>query len=308
MKLRSLLKRNGFVLALLAAFVLVNGAIAWWNPMESSRRFYKNDFTKTLYHHDWKDSGPVFFGNSAVTGAYMEDRAEVPLTEMGLSYGKLTDLEQILTRSLYQVRDRLVIGIDIHTMLDTMETDPTYQWHQKFYQPYLYAYRDYFKASGAEAVKQFALSVYEGRPKDMFAYEPKWIDKELYFGQLPKEKMDVSWEKYEKLYNHASLSDFEENLAALDHILAYAKEHALPVQVIWMPYNPLYPKPPYMSALKERVNERLAAARVPVLDTMDRYDPSLFHDLVHLNREQGAPRFTKEVDAWLRSSAGSSSF
>lgn len=102
-----------FVLLLLAAFVLSDLLISYWDPMVTSRRFYKNDFTKSLYHHGWQNHGPVFYGNSAVTGAYIEQDSRSKLIEMGLSYGKLTDLKAILEQGRFHVEDQLVIGIDV---------------------------------------------------------------------------------------------------------------------------------------------------------------------------------------------------
>lgn len=293
MKAAAFFKKNSFVLGLLLALIISDQLIAWWNPMVSSRRFYKNDFTKTLFHHNWSQSGPVFFGNSSVTGAYIEDKATDHLVEMGLSYGKLTDLEQILKRDLYQVKDELVVGIDVHTMIDALETDPTYQWFKPWYQPYVYTYRDYFRDSGEEFVKNLA--------KGSLDYQPRWIDKELYPGRQDNAYLQSKWDDYNKRFGAMTLKDFSANLEALSYIIRYASEHQLPLRVVWMPYNKAYPDPPYVAPLKQEVNRQLQAANVPVLDLMHTYDPQYFHDLVHLNRENGAPVFTKEVDAWLNS-------
>jgi hypothetical protein len=293
MKLATVLRRNSFVLLLLAAFLLSDLAISWWNPMVTSRRFYKNDFTKTLYHHNWADSGPVFFGNSAVTGAYIEEESSVRLVEMGLSYGKLTDLKEILDRQFFHVEGQLVVGIDVHTMIDSLPTDPTYQWLKPWYQPYVYAYRDYFRDSGGEFVRN-AL-------KGSLAYQPRWIDKELYFGQKTPDELKAKWEEYDRRFGWMSERDFKDNLSALDWIIAYAQDRQLPLRVVWMPWNRAYELPRYMPGLKEDVNRRLEHHGIPVLDLMQAYDPKYFHDLVHLSRKEGAPVFTKEVDAWLLS-------
>lgn len=298
MNLLQILRRNGFVLLLLAGFLLVNAAVAAWNPMQYSRRFDKDDFTKTLYHHNWVRSGPVFFGNSAVTAAYMEDKAQVPLVEMGLSYGKITDLKEILDRSLYHVSGQLVIGIDVHTMLDSLPTDDKYPWLKPWYQPYLYYYRAYFRDSGKEFLSNLFLH-------GTLAYQPHWIDKELYFGRKDTNWLNAKWNEYDQRFGWMTLKDFRQNLDALAWVLDYARQHNLPVRVIWMPWNSGYKHPPYIPALKEKVNGMLAAQNIPVLDLMDRYAPQYFHDLVHLNREEGAPLFTKEVDAWLQSFAKS---
>lgn len=301
MQTATFFRRHSFILILLALFIASDLAFSWWNPMETSRRFYKNDFTKTLYHHDWARSGPVFFGNSAVTGAYMEDRSTHPLTEMGLSYGKITDLKGIMQKGLYDVTGELVLGIDVHTMIDSMETDPTYQWFRKPYEPYVYKYRDYFRDSGTEVVKNLYKGVIELDSSQLTAYEPRWIDKELYFGRKDKAWLTERWDYYDKMWGHFTLPDFQDNLDALEWVASYAAKHNLAFRVIWMPWNKDFAKPPYVESLKEAANRILAANQVPVWDAMDRYSAGYFHDLVHLNREDGAPLFTKEVDEWLQS-------
>lgn len=314
------LRNNRFVLLLLAAFVLSDVLIGWWDPMVSSRRFYKNDFTKTVFHHGGVSHGPVFFGNSAVTGAYIEEKSDSRLVELGLSYGKPTDLKAMLERGLFQVEDRLVVGIDVHTMLDSLETDPTYPWFKPWYQPYVYTYRDYFRDTGTE----LGCALYQGllrqdaarfakcaafpetlklSASNPLAYQPRWIDKELYFGRLPDEQLRSKWTDYDKRFGWMGPADYKDNLAALDWIIAYCRERQLPLAVVWMPWNTGYKLPPYMTGLQKEVNGRLQAAGVPMLDLLTAYRPELFHDLVHLSREDGAPVFTKEVDVWLASLA-----
>ncbi|MVP01584.1 hypothetical protein [Paenibacillus lutrae] len=294
MNIPAFLKKNSFVLGLLLIFVLAEIGLMFWNPMETSRRFAKDDFTKTLYHHDWSRTGAVFYGNSAVTGAYMEDKSSVKLVEMGMSLGKLTDLKEILQRELYNVQGELVIGIDVHTMLDKMDTDYRFPWHKPWYKPYVYAYRADFLDTGTEFVRNLAL-------KGSLDYQPRWIDKELYYGRESSDQLVKDWARYNEKYNWMTLADMKDNVEALQWVINYSKQRNLPLRVVWMPFIQGHEKPPYTEAMKQEVNSRLQASDVPVLDLMDRYEPRLFHDLVHLNREEGAPVFTKEVDAWLLS-------
>jgi len=297
-------RKNGFVLSLAAAFLLCDAAVAAWDPMAHSLRFEKDDFTKTLMHHQWDRSGPVFFGNSAVTGAYMEDRARVPLVEMGMAYGKITDLEQILRRGLYRPEGQLVIGIDVHTMLDRMQTDPRFPWARPWYQPYLYYYRDYFKDAIGEWARNAWAAARQGKI-DFHTYTPRWTDKELYFGRESPEQLKKDWERYERNYNWMTVDDCQNNIEALQWVIGYAAKRGLSLKVVWMPLNPdpAYPQPPYWKPLKARVNALLEANGVPTLDLSDAFPPEHFHDLVHLNRETGAPAFTKELDEWLLSFA-----
>lgn len=295
----SYLRKHSFILLLLAAFVLSDVLLALWDPMVTSRRFYKNDFTKTLFHHNWQDHGPVFFGNSAVTGAYIEQDSKSRLIEMGLSYGRPSDLKAILEDNRFRVEEQLVLGIDVHTMLNVLPTDPTYPWFKPWYQPYVYAYRDYFRDSGTELVRNLAL-------RQSLAYEPRWIDKELYFGRKSDEELQKKWDEYEQRFGWSSHKEYKDEVDALQWIIEYSRNRSLPLRVVWMPWNRAYPLPRYMPELMEDVNMRLKAAGVPVLDTLTTYDPKYFHDLVHLSRQEGAPVFTKEVDTWLASLAKSS--
>lgn len=300
MSIWTYIRKNSFVLLLVVVFALLDTLVARWDPMTSSRRFEKDDFTKTLFHHQWDRSGPVFFGNSAVTGAYMEDKARQPLVEMGMSYGKITDLREILQRGLYEPQEQLVIGIDVHTMLDQMQTDPRFPWARPWYSPYLYYYRDYFQDAGGEWLRNAWAAARRGQ-LDFHTYEPRWIDKELYFGREPAEQLKLDLQRYETNYYWMTPADMADNLAALDWVIDYAKRQALPLKVVWMPLNPdpAYPQPAYWKQLRERVGATLSTNGIPVLDLANAFPPEDFHDLVHLNRETGAPKFTAEVDRWL---------
>lgn len=295
-------RKNSFVLLLVVGFLLVDTFVAWRDPMTNSLRFEKDDFTKTLYHHQWDRSGPVFFGNSAVTGAYMEHKAQKPLVEMGMTYGKITDLREILQRGLYTVEEQLVVGIDVHTMLDPMQTDPRFPWSRPWYSPYIFHYRDYFQDSGGEWIRNAWTAARQGK-LDFSSYEPRWNDKMLYFGYKPVEEMKKDLARYEANYYWMGLDDMKANLEALEWLLGYVKERNLPLKVIWMPLNPdpAYPQPAYWKQLKDRVHAMLQPYSVPVLDLSDKFAPDTFNDIVHLNQEVGAPKFTSEVDRWLLS-------
>ncbi len=188
---------------------------------------------------DGSVQGTFFFGNSAVTGAYVEEASQARLVEMGMSYGKLTDLKAMLEQKLYHVDTQLVIGIDVHTMLDKLQTDDKYPWLKPWYKPYMYAYGPYFKDAG----KEFTLNALHGR----FAYQPRWIDKELYSGRQTDEEMNKSQARYNQMFNIMKLSDLQHNIDALQWVVGYAKANGIDLRVIWMPYNyQKFPYPPYI--------------------------------------------------------------
>jgi hypothetical protein len=286
--------KYAFLLLLLLCFFTADRVFQWWDPMSASLRFYKNDFDKTLLHHDFVRSGPVFFGNSAVTGAYIEEQAEVPLVELGLSYGKITDLKAILEQGLY-APDELVVGIDTHTMLDKLPTDDSYPWFKAWYQPYVYFYRDYFRDTLEETLR----NTLQGHPR---RYEPRWSDKMLYYGYKTPEELNKKFAEYEERFGWMTVDhDLKDNVEAVRWVVRYSEERGIPLKVIWMPYNTKYDYPAYWKPLRENVDAYLKEYGVPVLDLTDRFETVDFHDIVHMNREIGAPKFTQEVDAWLRS-------
>jgi len=43
---------------------------------------------------------------------------------------------------LIEVGSELVIGLNYFTLMDTLETNPTYPWHKSIYEPYLYFNRN----------------------------------------------------------------------------------------------------------------------------------------------------------------------
>jgi hypothetical protein len=291
------LRRNAFLLLLVISFLAADRVIQWWDPMSASLRFYKNDFDKTLLHHEYQRSGSIFFGNSAVTGAYIEEQAQVPLVEMGLSYGKITDLKAILEQSLYQPEGQIVIGIDSHTMLDKLPTDESYPWFRDWYEPYVYFNRDYFRDTFEETTR----NTLQGHP---LRYEPRWSDKMLYYGQKPPEELQKKLTEYEERFGWMTVDhDLKENVDALRWVVQYGIEHNIPIKVIWMPYNKEYPYPAYWKPLRDSVDSYLEFYKVPVLDLTDKFELTDFHDIVHINRQVGAPKFTQEVDQWLQSFA-----
>ncbi len=196
---------------------------------------------------------------------------------------------------MYRPEGQLVVGIDSHTMLDPLQTDGSYPWFKTWYQPYVYFYRDYMRDTFEEWLK----NALHG---DFASYQPRWSDKMLYFGRKTPEELQSKFAEYEKMFGWMTVQrDLKDNIAAIRWITQYCSEQGIPLKVVWMPYNPGFPKPAYWAPLKESVTNTLETYKVPTLDLTDKFEPVDFHDIVHVNRETGAPKFTREVDAWLRS-------
>lgn len=295
------LKANSFLILLLCAFIAADISFSGWDPMRTSPVFYKDDFNKTLFHHNQKREGPLFFGNSAVAAAFIEQQSSVPLVEMGLSYGKLTDLKALLTKNLFKPEQMLIIGIDPHIMLDKLDTDPTYPWFKQPYEPYVYFYRDYLRKALVSSAQSLGHHLKSGRLD--ITLEKEWTDKLLYYGQLPPEKLKEKWESYEQQFGAMTMEqDLTENVDALIWVLEESRKRKLPVGVVWMPVNfsELYPAQSYWAPLQKRVQGILTRYNVPSLDLRNRYSGRDFHDFVHMERVVGAPKFTADVNEWLQ--------
>lgn len=286
-------KKNAFVLALLLFFILSDLLISLIDPINHMTQFYKNDFEKTRILHPKPVWQKAFFGNSAVIASYMESQSKSGYINMGINYGKLTDLNQILHRRLAVVSEDLVIGLNFFTLMDDLPTDPYYIWNRKPFEPYVYFYRDQFKKLITDTIE----SKLKGTPINT-RLDTLTI-KQLYFGRLNEEKLDEKAKEYEEKYGHKTLDDFKNNLAALEEIIKYCRQQDIRLRVLWMPWNPYDQPPAYVDQLKQQVNGILQEQDIEFSDWTDKMDSRYFHDLGHLNIGEGAPLFTKEVDLWL---------
>ncbi len=72
----------------------------------------------------------MFFGNSVVISAYMEDESSKGYVNLGLDYGVVTDLWEMIEKKHINIGSELVIGLNYLTLYDEFETNPTYIWHK----------------------------------------------------------------------------------------------------------------------------------------------------------------------------------
>jgi predicted DNA-binding ArsR family transcriptional regulator len=124
-------------------------------------------------------------------------------------------------------------------------------------------------------------------------------DRELYYGKLSKDDLDKKVKDYENNYGKLSINDFSSNIKSLSAIIDFCNKNKIRLRIVWMPWNSYYTPPKYVQELKTKVNEILKENNIEVLDLSNKFNSSDFHDLGHLNREEGAVKFTEEVDKWL---------
>lgn len=287
------LRRNSFLISLLLLFVITDLLVTAWDPVDKYDIFAKNDVQKTVHHHPDQPWKRVFYGNSSVNAAFDASASQSGFVNYGISYGRVTDLEKILYNSLLPDVQELAVGVNIYAFMDIFPTDPTYPWHQHFYEPYLYFYRDAI----SDAVRKYAIPFLTGKTIEI--NRDQLYRKQEYYGALSAHDLELKKQEFQEKYGQRALHDFTNNLTALQKVVRYCQDHEIRLKVIWMPWNPVYPSPAYAETLKDEVHKILDDARIVFTDWTDRYTIADFHDLGHLNKEHGRPLFTKEIEHWL---------
>ena len=137
-------KKYSFLVLLLVVFLLLDFLISQvFTPyLIESGRFVLNDYELTRRDHPEEVWDKVFFGNSVVISAYREDVSKSDFVNLGLDYGVVEDLWEMVDQGIIQIGSELVVGLSDLTLYDHFETNPTYPWHRAFYEPYCYFQRD----------------------------------------------------------------------------------------------------------------------------------------------------------------------
>ena len=259
----------------------------------SSGRFYLNDYEVTRRDHPEEVWDKVFFGNSVVISAYREDVSESGYINLGLDYGVVTDLWEMVQKGIVTLGSELVVGLNDLTLYDRFDTNPGYPWHQKFYEPYSYFARDRLTVLIKEAGRQLltgdkpAYGVYSNQTKI------------FYYGAMSQaaleEKLAAS------VYEHLPIEDFQKNMDALAKLADHCAKHGVRLRCVWMPVNPLTTPSDEMNAVRDQAAAVCREKQVEFYSMEDALDVECFYDSGHLNYEYGSYRFTEVIDPWLAS-------
>ncbi len=279
------LKHWVFLLCLVLFFTAMDTGIAYFG--EEIWPYDYNDYENTRVNHPEEVWDRVFFGNSAVISAYREHLSAAGYVNLGLDYGVVTDLWEMLDEGYVEVGSELVIGLNLFTLYDDFLTNPAYIWHRGPLEPYVYFHRDKLMRIGSDTKK-----LMEGKKVSGFG-------KILYYGSMTDEEIAGKVETYNENYFHLPIEDFQENIAALDKIAGWCEQHGVRLRILWMPFHPDVERPQLMLELMETVNGWCAEQGIEVGDYTDSMDKSCFHDVGHLNDEIGAVQFTEVIDPWL---------
>lgn len=277
----------------LIAFFTADLYISRNNFIADSNIFVKNDFEITQYDHPEKVWDKVFFGNSVVISGYMEKESKSGYINCGLDYGVVTDLWEMIDKGYINIGSELVIGLNYLTLYDDFDTNPTYIWHKKWYQPYAYFERDRFYPLITGCFTRLING--ESVPPMTYSYQ----NKAVYHGRVSDTALEKKLEEYETEFFSKPLEDYSENLEALEKVIQYCNENNIRVRGVHMPWNPAFKKPQLVKDVHEKADEIFKAYNVEVLNLEDEFETECFYDTGHLNYDVGSPRFTEVIDNWL---------
>lgn len=287
------MKKIVAIIAVVLVIAVSDLALTYNNFIVNSDYFVKNDFEITQEHHPEKVWDKVFFGNSVVISSYIEEQSASGYINLGLDYGVVTDLWEMIEKRYINIGSELVIGLNYLTLYDEFETNPTYIWHKELYEPYAYFERDRFFPMIEDGFNKLL----QGQSPLPYKYLPQ--EKSVYHGAVSDRAMEEKMAEYEQEYFSLQVGNFEKNVYALEKVINYCTENNIRVRVVWMPWNPKYEKPQLLTDLKVYTNAALDRLNVEVLDLEDALPAECFYDTGHLNYDVGSPRFTEMIDEWL---------
>ena len=194
-----------------------------------------------------------------------------------------------------KVGSELVLALGWGAMYDDMDTNPTYEWHRKWYEPYFYFQRDRLSEFVTDNLKAL-LGQGEIRRRIWTGQQ-----KAFYYGNMTQEELDERREKLHGLYFEGDAGLYADNLAAMDEVFAFCEAEGVRVRALWLPENPAVEPEPLDLELRELCREKCEAAGVEFYDMTDALGTECFYDTGHLDYDYGAVVFTEVLDKWLLS-------
>ncbi len=287
------MKKIAVILAVVFMITVCDLSLTHNNFIADSDYFVKNDFEITQNHHPEKVWDKVFFGNSVVISSYIEEQSSSEYINLGLDYGVVTDLWEMLQKRYINIGSNLVIGLNYLTLYDEFETNPTYIWHKDVYVPYAYFERDRFYPLITDGFDRLL----HGQNPLPYKYLPQ--EKNVYHGAVSDSALARTMENYEKEFFNLPDEKFKKNIDALENIINYCNENDIRIRAIWMPWNPKYEKPELLRRVRAMTDAVFEQYDVEVHDMEDALEAEHFYDTGHLNYDVGSPRFTELIDEWL---------
>lgn len=287
------MKKIVVIIAIFLAIAVGDLALTYNNFIADSDYFVKNDFEITQCKHPEKVWDKVFFGNSVVISSYIEEQSTSGYINLGLDYGVVTDLWEMIEKRHINIGSELVIGLNYLTLYDEFETNPTYIWHKELYVPYAYFERDRFYPIITDGFDKLL----KGQNPLPYKYLPQ--EKHVYHGAMSDRALADAMARYEEEFFNLPTEKFEKNIEALEKVINYCNENNIRVRAVWMPWNPKYEQPALLGEVRAMADAVFNKYNVEVLDLENELPAEYFYDTGHLNYDVGSPKFTEMIDQWL---------
>ena len=142
MKFVRFMKKGGLIALVLVLALGFDALLASSYWVRDSGFFWLDDFELTQRAHPEEVWDKVIYGSSELTSGYREDISVSGYVNMGMDYATVTDLVEILEGGHIELGSELVLALNWGALCDIMDTNPTYEWHRKWYEPYVYFQRD----------------------------------------------------------------------------------------------------------------------------------------------------------------------
>lgn len=288
-------KFTGFVFVLLAVWIISDVCLSITDPISKSAYFPKNDFTVTKMQHPEKVWDKVFYGSSVVVNSYVESESESGYYNLGISYGTVSDIYEMIDKNYVNIGSELVIGLNDVSFVDWLDTNPTYPWHKKWYQHYIYFRRDHI----SPLLKSAAENVISGRvPFGKAEYEN--YGKLYVYGALSEEELQKSNESMLERFSNCDVNkDCKQNFSDLEKLIKLCEKKNIRLRAVWMPWNPSVPIYDFAYRVQEKANEIFENNQIEVCDMTNAMEKECFYDIGHMDYGYGAVQFTKKIDSFL---------
>ena len=288
------LEFKSFIFILLALWIVSDIVLTAIDPLKYSPHFVRNDYDVTQLEHREKVWDKVLFGSSVVTASYLESESKSGFYNVGVDYGTVSDIYNMIKKNEIKIGTELVIALNDISFLDSLDTNHTYIWHKKWYQHYLFFERDKIYPLFEVGI----INLINGRfPLNPPAYGD--TKKTVYYGQLTDEELEKSNQGMIERFGGYTISDCEKNYNDLEKLIKLCEKKNIRLRAIWMPWNPKVPIYDFAHKTMEEANRIFAENGIEVYDMTNLLEPEYFYDIGHTNYELGAARFTELADEFL---------
>lgn len=287
------IRRSLFLIVFIVLFIAAELWLTENNPIINSGLFWLDDFEVTRRDHPEAVWDKVIFGSSELISGYLEQESSSGYVNLGVDYGVITDLYTLLTGGYIEVGSELVLALNWCSLYDELDTNPTYIWHKKWYEPYFYFQRDRLSSlltSGFDRLlrgESFIENRYDGQTKI------------YYYGRMTEAELDTRMKKLDELFWSNGARAYTENLEAMRMVFDWCAENGIRVRALWLPSNPDAEMNPVDSQARELARLECREAGVEFYDMTGMLEAECFYDNGHMNKEYGAVVFTALLDGWL---------